>query len=190
MRRLVTALTLVAVNMLAACGGQATTLPQSGAPATAASAASAPASTPLVAATPTTSATPAPSPVAAPTEAAAVTPAPASTATPKAAREFPAGFVSAREATGHVGKVAMVCGTVASADYVETSNGAPTFLNLDQPYPDQVFTIVIWEEHRASFGGAPEEVFARTRVCIKGLVERYNGIAQIVASGGDIEVYE
>lgn len=189
MRRSLTALTLVA-GLLAACGGQATNPPQSGAPASAATAASVLASTPLAAATPTPSATPAPSPVAAPTEAAAVTSAPAPTATPKAARKFPAGFVSARAATAHVGQVAMVCGTVANADYAKTSYGAPTFLNLDKPYPDHVFTIVIWEEQRASFGGAPEELFAGARVCIEGLVERYNGIAQIVASGGDIEVYE
>jgi hypothetical protein len=131
-----------------------------------------------------------PSPVASPIEVPAVAPAPEPTATADAARVFPAGFVSAREATHHVGTVVMVCGTVASANYAETSNGAPTFLSLDAPYPDNAFTIVIWGEHRASFGGAPEEVFARARVCIKGLIERYNGSAQIVSGGGDIEVYK
>jgi hypothetical protein len=61
MRRSLTALMVVA-GLLVACGGQATTPPQGGAPAPAAVAASASASSPLAAATPPPSATPAPTP--------------------------------------------------------------------------------------------------------------------------------
>ena len=111
-------------------------------------------------------------------------------AAPAASMEFPAGFVPAREAINHVGEVAMVCGKVASAKYATTSTGAPTFLNLDKPYPNPVLTILIWPEHRASFGGAPEERFAGARVCITGFVENYNGVAQIESSGADIEIYQ
>ncbi len=83
----------------------------------------------------------------------------------------------------------MVCGKVASANYATTSRGAPTFLNLDAPYPNPVMTIVIWPEHRASFGGTPEVRFAGTSVCIKGLVGNYKGVAQIESNGSDIDVY-
>ena len=71
-----------------------------------------------------------------------------------------------------------------------TSSGSPTFLNLDEPYPNSPFVILIWPEYRASFGGAPEGRFAGARVCIKGLVASYNGVAQIESSGGDIKVYD
>lgn len=37
-----------------------------------------------------------------------------------------------------------MCGVVASTKHVSTSKGRPTFLNLDKPYPDQPFTVVIW----------------------------------------------
>ena len=48
------------------------------------------------------------------------------------------------EAGQHVGETATVCGVVASGRYSERTRGRPTFLNLDKPYPDQVFTILIW----------------------------------------------
>jgi hypothetical protein len=41
--------------------------------------------------------------------------------------------------------------------YAERTRGRPTFLNLDKPYPEQVFTILIWGESRAKFG-APEQL--------------------------------
>jgi len=37
-----------------------------------------------------------------------------------------------------------VCGTVASAHFAARSKGQPTFINLDKPYPNQIFTVLIW----------------------------------------------
>jgi hypothetical protein len=50
---------------------------------------------------------------------------------------------SAAEAKDHFGESATVCGEVASTRYVASSKGQPTFLNLDKPYPNQIFTVVI-----------------------------------------------
>jgi hypothetical protein len=61
--------------------------------------------------------------------------------------------LTAAEAGQHVGETATVCGVVASGRYAERTRGRPTFLNLDKPYPDQVFTILILGENRAKFGG-------------------------------------
>jgi hypothetical protein len=49
--------------------------------------------------------------------------------------------ITAAEAKDHVGEVRTVCGKVASARYAAQSKGQPTFLNLDEPYPKEVFTI-------------------------------------------------
>jgi hypothetical protein len=149
-----------------------------------------PTATPPPTARPTPAPTPKPTPVAVPTEAPVATAVPVATPTPVPPMAFPAGFVSASEAIGYVGQVATVCGTVVSANYAVTSNGSPTFLNLDKPYQTRVFAIVIWPEHRASFGGAPESAFFGARVCIRGRVSDYKGIAQVESAGGDIEVYE
>ena len=63
--------------------------------------------------------------------------------------------LSAAEAKDHFGENATVCGEVASTRYVASSKGQPTFLNLDKPYPNQIFTVVIWGNNRSKFG-APE----------------------------------
>lgn len=146
--------------------------------------------TPTVTARPRPAATPRPTPVVVQTEVPVVTPVPPPPATPLPPKGFPAGSVSASEAIGYVGQVVTVCGRVASATYASYSNGGPTFLNIDKPYPNSPFAILIWEEHRASFGGAPEQAFLGARVCIRGLVSIYSGRAEIESSGGDIDVYD
>ena len=52
--------------------------------------------------------------------------------------------LNSQQAASHIGETATVCGIVASASYAVRTKGQPTFLNLDQPYPNQVFTIMIW----------------------------------------------
>src|SRR5262249_10604251 len=52
--------------------------------------------------------------------------------------------LTAAEAANHLGETATVCGQVASAHYASTSKARPTFINLDKPYPNQVFTAVIF----------------------------------------------
>jgi hypothetical protein len=54
--------------------------------------------------------------------------------------------LSAQEAGQHVGEQATVCGAVVSAHYATRSKGRPTFLNFDEPYPNPVFTVLIWGE--------------------------------------------
>jgi hypothetical protein len=60
--------------------------------------------------------------------------------------------ITAAEAKDHVGEVRTVCGKVVSTHYAVKSKGEPTFLNLDEPYPKEVFTILIWGSDRAMFG--------------------------------------
>jgi hypothetical protein len=72
-----------------------------------------------------------------------------------------------------------VCGLVASTYFANRSRGAPTFINLDQPYPEQVFTAVIWIEDRAKFG-YPEERFADRQICVSGVIQVYRGIPEII----------
>lgn len=63
--------------------------------------------------------------------------------------------VTAAEAKDHVGEIRTVCEKVASTHFASKSKGEPTFLNLDEPSPKEVFTILIWGSDRAKFG-APE----------------------------------
>jgi endonuclease/exonuclease/phosphatase family metal-dependent hydrolase len=87
--------------------------------------------------------------------------------------------VEARDAASHVGEQATVCGTVASARHFEDRSGV-TLINLEAPYPDQPFTLVIESEDRKRFG-KPEVDWLHRRVCVTGTIEPYRGKPQIVA---------
>ena len=87
--------------------------------------------------------------------------------------------LTAEEASKHVGETATVCGTVASATYAARSRGQPTFLNLDKPYPNEVFTVLIWGENRAAFG-APEKTLLGKHACVTGVIKLFHGQAEII----------
>jgi len=89
--------------------------------------------------------------------------------------------LSTSEARDHIGEQATVCGKVASTRYAATTRGKPTFLNLDKPYPNQIFTVLIWGENREKFG-APEEKYRDKQVCVTGKITEYRGAPEIVVS--------
>jgi micrococcal nuclease len=89
--------------------------------------------------------------------------------------------VTPQQAGAHVGETATVCGVVASANYSVRTKGQPTFLNLDQPYPKQVFTVLIWGSDRSKFG-TPEVQWMGKRLCATGKIEAYRGKPEIVAT--------
>jgi hypothetical protein len=75
------------------------------------------------------------------------------------------GRITAAEAKNHVGERATVCGNVVSTHYAARTKGNPTFLNLDEPYPRQLFTILIWGSDRPKFGD-PEAKYGNKKVCV------------------------
>jgi hypothetical protein len=85
------------------------------------------------------------------------------------------------EAKDHIGELATVCGRVASTRYAETTRGKPTFLNLDKPYPSQLFTVLIWGDHREKFGN-PEEKYRDKQVCVTGKIAEYRNAPEIVVN--------
>ena len=89
--------------------------------------------------------------------------------------------ITAAETKNHVGEKATVCGNVASTRYADRSKGQPTFLNLDEPYPKQIFTIVIWGNNRSKFG-EPEKMYRGKRVCATGTITSFRGTPEIDAS--------
>jgi len=89
-----------------------------------------------------------------------------------------AACLSAQEAQSHVGEDACVCGVVASARYVQTGR-QPTFLNLDKPYPNQIFAAVVWGSDRSKFG-EPEKALEGKRICVTGAIELYRGKPEII----------
>jgi len=92
-----------------------------------------------------------------------------------------AGHLTAAEAKNHVGETATVCGKVVSTRFAGQSRGEPTFLNLDEPYPKQIFTIVIWGNDRPKFGDA-EAKYRDKQVCVTGKITSYRAVPEIAAN--------
>ncbi len=89
--------------------------------------------------------------------------------------------ITAAEAKDHVGETRTVCGKVVSTHYAAGSKGQPTFLNLDEPYPKEDFTILIWGSDRAKFG-TPETKYRDARVCITGKITTHREKPEIIAT--------
>ena len=89
--------------------------------------------------------------------------------------------LTAAEAKDHIGETATVCGSVASTRYAASTKGQPTFLNLDKPYPNQIFTVLIWGSDRSKFG-KPEVDYRDKHICATGKIAEYRGVPEIVAS--------
>jgi hypothetical protein len=83
------------------------------------------------------------------------------------------------EAGSHVGENATVCGVVASATYASQAPMAPTFLDLGKPYPNQVFSVIIFGSDRQKFG-APENSMREKNVCVTGEIFLYQGNPEII----------
>jgi hypothetical protein len=88
--------------------------------------------------------------------------------------------ITTAQAKDHVGEKATVCGDVVSTGYASRTRGNPTFINLDKPYPDQVFTVLVWGSDRPKFGD-PEATYRSKHVCVTGKITDYKGAPEIVA---------
>ena len=84
--------------------------------------------------------------------------------------------ITAAEASQHVGERTTVCGRIAGEHTVTSSRGTPTFINLDKPYPDRVFAILVWGSDRASVGAIP----STGMLCATGVINSYRGRPEIV----------
>jgi DNA/RNA endonuclease YhcR with UshA esterase domain len=90
-----------------------------------------------------------------------------------------AATVSPGDAVSHIGETATVCGVVASAKFAANSHSQPTFLDLERPYPNAVFTAVIFRDERPKFG-TPEKSLEGARVCVTGVIRLYRGRPEMI----------
>ncbi len=91
-------------------------------------------------------------------------------------------YISPKEAHKYIGEVKTVRGMVVSSFCSFKSKGKPTFLNLDKPYPNHIFTVVIWGSDKDKFKNPPEDFYKGKTICVKGLIKEYRGKPQIVVS--------
>lgn len=88
------------------------------------------------------------------------------------------------------GENIMVKGSVESIFQSKESSGKPTFIDLDYEYPNpNRVTVIIWEEDLNNLEGILSHLEYGDIIYVKGMVEIYDGVAQIEVSDPDqIEV--
>jgi DNA/RNA endonuclease YhcR with UshA esterase domain len=91
--------------------------------------------------------------------------------------------ISWDQAKYHIGERTTVSGPVISTNYATNTNGQPTFLDIGRAYPDSNrFEVLIWGNNRHNFGFAPESYYRGKSICVTGLIQEYNGVAEIEVS--------
>jgi hypothetical protein len=88
--------------------------------------------------------------------------------------------LSASEAGKHVGEAATVCGVAASVHTATSSKGSATFISLNKPYPNQLFTILISGSDLGKFAPSPSS-WTGKQVCATGTISLYRNVPEIVA---------
>lgn len=85
--------------------------------------------------------------------------------------------IEAFKAPFYVGKTVMACGILRQVRV--TSN--QTYLNLDNHYPNQTLTVLIWgsdiPKFTARFGNI--EAYTGKRICARGQIKEYKNTLQI-----------
>lgn len=90
------------------------------------------------------------------------------------------GAVLSTRAGQQAGRQATVAIPRVAASYQQNTRGQPTFLN-DAPYPNHVFTAVIWGKARRQFQPPPESWQGQS-LCVTGPVQLYQQRPQIEVS--------
>jgi len=90
-----------------------------------------------------------------------------------------AATLSPEDAAAHIGETATACGVVVSAEYEANEQNQPTLLDLGKPYPNAIFTAVIYGDNRQKFG-TPETSLRGKRICVTGPISDYQGKPEIV----------
>ena len=88
--------------------------------------------------------------------------------------------VKLEEIASHIGDSVVVSGKVYSTRYFENAKDAPTLLNLGEPFPNQLLTVVVYGPYRKNFKDTPETVYKDKTVQVTGKVELYKGKPQII----------
>jgi endonuclease G len=104
--------------------------------------------------------------------------------------DLPKGYFNTAQAISKVGSKVSIIGKVVSAKFAAKSQA--TFLNLDQSFPHQLFTVTIWKDARRNFSYKPEDDLNGKYIVVTGLVEMdKNGLPVInVTNEKQIKLWE
>jgi hypothetical protein len=87
---------------------------------------------------------------------------------------------SPQEAVSHINDSIKVCGKIFGGRFFETSNNAPTLLNMGGAFPNSPLTIMIPGVVRSKMGYAPEIELKEKNICVTGKVILFKEKPEII----------
>lgn len=95
------------------------------------------------------------------------------------------GVYNTVQAKRHIGsnKKVAVSGTVVDA---RTTRKGHLFFNLDQKYPNQIFTVAIWKKNIVNFSYNPLEEWKGKKITLKGKIADFSGIPTMIIEKEDV----
>jgi endonuclease G len=97
--------------------------------------------------------------------------------------DFGKGQVATSQARYFIGDETTVCGVVVATRYKPNGKADPNYLNLDKPFPDVIFSTIVFGKDRINFTYKPEEYLLNKKICVTGRVGDYQGTPQIIVTG-------
>lgn len=86
----------------------------------------------------------------------------------------------------HIGDSVKLKAKIYGSKYLSNAKGAPTFINLGAAYPNQLLTVVIWQDVREKLSYNPtDEKYIGGMAHVTGRLELFKGKPQIVITNPD-----
>lgn len=98
--------------------------------------------------------------------------------------------ISVNEVRDYIGQEVIVQGKVDQVVHLTSVRGKPTYFNMGGKYPDNKFTLLLWESNKHKFTKGAQFYEGKT-IKILDTIETFRGKPQIVISDpGQMEVLE
>lgn len=88
--------------------------------------------------------------------------------------------ITPEDAAKYIGQQKTVCGTVGSTHYAPKHEGQPTFIDFEKPFPNHVFTALIWGSERDKFATPPETLYSGKEICVTGTIVSFEDRPAII----------
>lgn len=87
--------------------------------------------------------------------------------------------ISVNEVRDYIGQEVTVQGKVEQVVHLTSVRGKPTYFNMGGKYPDNKFTLLLWESNKHKFTKGAQFYEGKT-IKVIGLIETYRGKPQII----------
>ncbi|HEY1872075.1 MAG TPA: hypothetical protein VGG71_13520, partial [Chitinophagaceae bacterium] len=87
--------------------------------------------------------------------------------------------INATEVRNYIGKQITVCDLVVNVKHATNINRKPTFLDYGAKYPNEIFTVLIWDDDLPKFSYSLKSLEGKN-ICVTGTITLYKDRPEII----------